>query len=366
VRDLAKIAVIQTLRPIEGKDRIELATVENYPVIVGKNEFQVGDLVVFCEYDTILPVRPEFEFLRKRCWSEGFQGFRIKNMKMSGEYSSGIVFNTSILPESTKVKEGVDVTEILGVQKYDVEELKERATSSTKKRSRFMKMLLRYSFFRKLFLKKRVNKNYPATVQKSDETNIQKLFNKYKANYGDTLFYKTEKLEGQAVSYMLVKGKYRVYSHNVMRDNKGGGTWETLGRELNIEAILKDIRGNWCIQGEICGTGIQGNIYGFTNKKLFVYKVTKVDTGQVLNVDDLIRFCEITKLQMVPFILPSKLPQTLEEILAEADGDSVFKNNGKVVKREGVVWRSTTDQHIGFKAKSRKYAVEFERKNATL
>ena len=164
MRDLAKIAVIQTLRPIEGKDRIELATVENYPVIVGKNEFQVGDLVVFCEYDTILPVRPEFEFLRKRCWSEGFQGFRIKNMKMSGEYSSGIVFNTSILPESTKVKEGVDVTEILGVQKYDVEELKERATSSTKKRSRFMKMLLRYSFFRKLFLKKRVNKNYPATV----------------------------------------------------------------------------------------------------------------------------------------------------------------------------------------------------------
>jgi len=368
MRELAKIAKIQALRPIANKDRIELATVENYPVIVEKGAYVVGDLVIFCEYDTVLPVRPEFEFLRSRCWSKSYQGFRIKNMKLAGEYSSGIVFSLSILPESTRIKEGADVTTILGVQKYDVEELKERTAGTSKKRSRFMKWLLRYSFFRKLLLKKQVSKNYPSTIQKSDETNVQKLFNKYKENYGNTVFYKTEKLEGQAVSYMLIgkKREYRVYSHNVMRDAKGTGNWETLGRELNIEKLLRKLNNNWCIQGEICGTGIQGNIYGFTNKRLFVYKVTDVDTGEALNCADLTKFCSENELSAVPMLGTSVLLDSLEETLVHADGWSTFQKNECVIKREGVVWRSVVDQHIGFKAKSRKYAVEFEKKNATL
>ena len=47
MRELAKISTIQNLEPIKGKDRIELATVENYPVIIQKGIYKEGDLVVY-------------------------------------------------------------------------------------------------------------------------------------------------------------------------------------------------------------------------------------------------------------------------------------------------------------------------------
>jgi RNA ligase (TIGR02306 family) len=98
-RKLAYVAKIKDLQPIKGKDRIELATILGWEVIVQKNEYKIGDLVIYCEYDTILPVRPEFEFLRSRCYSAKWNGFRIRNMRLSGIFSQGIIFPISILGE---------------------------------------------------------------------------------------------------------------------------------------------------------------------------------------------------------------------------------------------------------------------------
>lgn len=95
MHDLSTISVIQEIIPIEGKDRIVLATVENYHSIVQKDEFRPGDKVIYVYYDSILPVRPEFEFLRKRCWSEKYQGFRIRPMKMGSTVSEGLVLSLS-------------------------------------------------------------------------------------------------------------------------------------------------------------------------------------------------------------------------------------------------------------------------------
>ena len=47
MHDLAKIATIQAIEPIPGKDRIVLATVENYKSIVKKDEFKEGDRVIY-------------------------------------------------------------------------------------------------------------------------------------------------------------------------------------------------------------------------------------------------------------------------------------------------------------------------------
>ena len=79
MRTLASIKEIAALHPIEGKDRIELAVIDGWSVIVKKNEFQVGDRCVYCEIDSVLPEKPEFEFLRNK-------NFRIKTMKMGGVF----------------------------------------------------------------------------------------------------------------------------------------------------------------------------------------------------------------------------------------------------------------------------------------
>ena len=60
-RKLASIQLIKDLKPIEGKDRIELATIEGWNVVVQKGSFEIGQKCVYCEIDSILPEKPEFE-----------------------------------------------------------------------------------------------------------------------------------------------------------------------------------------------------------------------------------------------------------------------------------------------------------------
>jgi len=100
-RKLATIRKISKLTPIEGADKIELATVDGWNVIVAKDVgHQVGDLVVYCEVDSFLPIKPEFEFLRKSSYrklADGSEGFRLKTMKMRNVISNGLILPLSIL-----------------------------------------------------------------------------------------------------------------------------------------------------------------------------------------------------------------------------------------------------------------------------
>ena len=65
-RKLASIQVIRDIRTIEGADAIELAIINDWQVVVAKSVgHQIGDHVVYCEIDSFLPIREEFEFLRK-------------------------------------------------------------------------------------------------------------------------------------------------------------------------------------------------------------------------------------------------------------------------------------------------------------
>ena len=64
--------------------------------IYKKDDFKINDLVVFVEPDSILPEKPEFEFLRNK-------KFHIKTIKLRGQISQGICFPLSILPEGEYV-----------------------------------------------------------------------------------------------------------------------------------------------------------------------------------------------------------------------------------------------------------------------
>ena len=68
-RKLATIRKIKDLQPIEGADKIEAATIDGWKVVVAKDVgHKIGDMIVYCEIDSFLPIREEFEFLRKSCY----------------------------------------------------------------------------------------------------------------------------------------------------------------------------------------------------------------------------------------------------------------------------------------------------------
>ena len=89
-RKLATIQTIIKIEPIEGADQIEKATILGWQLVVKKGDFKVGDSCCYFEIDSFLPIRPEFEFLRKACLKkleDGTEGFRIRTIRLRKQIS---------------------------------------------------------------------------------------------------------------------------------------------------------------------------------------------------------------------------------------------------------------------------------------
>ncbi len=70
-----------------------VASVKGWKVVVKKDEYKVGDLAVYYEIDSFLPVRPQFEFLRKSSFKRmgSTEGFRLKTIRLRGQISQGLL-----------------------------------------------------------------------------------------------------------------------------------------------------------------------------------------------------------------------------------------------------------------------------------
>jgi hypothetical protein len=343
LRQLASIQKIIKIDPIPDKDRIELATILGWEVIVGKEEFKVGDLCVYIEADSILPEREEFEFLRKRCWSPKWNGFRIRNMKMAGVYSQGIVFDLNILPEKVKVKEDLDVTEVLDIRKYDPELWAEiQARKQLKNKLWIVRIFLRIKFIRRIFFPKSVRGRFPSFVNKTDETRVQVLphiLEKYKG----LDCYETEKLDGTSTTYAVRKKVFYVCSRNVWKKNPDRSVYWHIAKVDNIEKKLKREKKDICIQGEIIGPDIQGNKYRLPAPQFFVYNVYDIVEQRYYNFIETKEFCDLVGFKIVPILKVNwKLRGTVKDILERSKGKSLI--NPKI-PREGIVIRSMDRMH---------------------
>lgn len=225
MRKLASIQRIRALAPIAGADAIETATVLGWQLVVKKGEFQIGDLCVYCEIDSILPDKPEFEFLRPR-------KMRIKTIRLRGQISQGICFPLSILPEGAVIEEDADVTDLLAVTKWELPIPPSLAGFA--------------------------KGGFPSFLRKTDETRVQILQPLLDALAGEPC-YITEKMDGSSVTYYLRDGEFGVCSRNLeLLEDENNTLWK-LAQELELEQKLRSLNGNFALQGEIIGEGINGN-----------------------------------------------------------------------------------------------------------
>jgi RNA ligase (TIGR02306 family) len=268
MRKLASIQKIRALEPIEGADAIEKAAVLGWQLVVKKGEFKVGDLAVYCEIDSLMPDRPEFEFLRPR-------KMRIKTIRLRGEISQGICFPLSILPKDFKIEEGADCTQVLGITKY---EPPMPACLNGVAKGRF-----------------------PAFLPKTDETRIQVLqdvLDKYKG----TQCYVTEKVDGTSVTYFLNNGEFGVASRNLeLLEDSENSMW-AVARELDVENKLRSLNKNIALQGELIGEGIQSNKLKIRGQTVKIFNAFDVDKYEYYGYDELVKLLEELQLPMVPVI----------------------------------------------------------------
>ena len=299
----------------------------------------------------MLPIQPEFEFLRARCYNKLYDVFRIKSMKMGGVYSEVICFKIKdILPNFANKPDGTDVTNLLGISKYDPEALEESRLVKNKKHGPIMTMLLRIPFFKNILYPKKKNGKWPDFISKTDETRVQSLtyvFEKYKG----LAVYVTEKLDGQSATFFYRRKEFGVCSRNLrlprpaaisgkhaVEKSKYWQTAEKYDIEKKLKKASKDMGIDLYIQGEQCGPGIQGNKYGFTELKLFVFNVYDITHKRYFSGNEILEFCNTYGFDMVPTLGVYEFDwQSVDELVTFAKGYSIY---GDKVLREGVVIRS--------------------------
>lgn len=370
MRKLASIQKIQSLEPIEGKDRIELATVLGWHVIVQKGVFEVDGLCVFCEPDSLMPETPDFEFLRSR-------KFKIKTIRMAGVTSQGICFPLSILPGCVRIAEGEDVTAALGVRNYhDVaEEQRVAKLPPMPKDTPFVRRLMKCWLTRpvgRMLLRRSANlrreaEKFPDFIAKTDETRIQAAPFYLE---GDRSYVCREKLDGSSLTAFLVRKRsripfvkdrfeYGVCSRNrrLMQDSVDAERFLSVAKQARLEQALNMLIGphDWvAIQGEAIGPGFQGNVYGLPKDDFYVFNLI-VPGGKIqCTIGEVL--AKAVGLKWCPMVGVIESPMSVDDVLAYATGKSQINPD---VLREGVVCRNYA-AGISFKAVSPEYLLQHD------
>jgi RNA ligase (TIGR02306 family) len=226
MRKLASIQKIEKVEPHPNADRLELATVLGWQCVVKKGDFKAGDLCVYFEIDSVLPDRPEFEFMRER-------KFRVRTIKLRGQLSQGL----ALKPEEAGIKyperlsPGDDVSVLLGVTKYDPEAARERGYVARTAKNR-----------------KRL-KPFPQYIPKTDEPRLQN-FPGVLEELKTTPFYITEKLDGCSATYFRdMDGSLVIASRNCTLDPLPDKT------SFRYKALSKGLRALAWVTSIVCGLG---------------------------------------------------------------------------------------------------------------
>ncbi|HYV90189.1 MAG TPA: RNA ligase (ATP) [Chitinophagales bacterium] len=328
MRKLASIQRIKSLENIEGADAIEKATVLGWELVVKKNEFAAGDLCVYCEIDSLMPDKPEFEFLKPR-------GMRIRTVRLRGQISQGICFPLSILPDEVKVEEDADVTEALGIIKYEPPIPANLAGVA--------------------------KGPFPSFIPKTDETRVQvlqEMLNKYA---GETCFV-TEKLDGSSATYFFKDGAFNVCSRklNLIEDERNS-LWK-VARELDLENKLRSLNMNIALQGEIIGEGIQGNKYKLKGQAVFFFNAFDIDRYEYFGFEKFISLMKELDLKTVPLISDDyKLENGIHDLVSKATLRSQLRNESWA---EGIVIRPLTEKtdvmgRVSFKAINPEFLLKY-------
>lgn len=377
-RSLARVVLIDQLLPIEGADRIELALIGGWQVVVQKGLYEPAlTKAVYFEVDSLLDTERPY-FADAANWSskllhniDGRTHARVKTMKLRKQLSQGYMIPLTETGFNGQV--GDDMTKVLGVVKY------EKAEEASMNNTGGMGVKTGSSAL-----------GFPKCVPKTDQTRVQNITNLYlKAVADGEEFEESFKLDGSSLTALVHDDVALVASRNVgfrMEDEKRSflstlsrfidhvrnrglraAKWERVIKKDDnaftqmateaglIEAIRRDGR-NLAIQGEMCGPSIQKNFEGLDKNTFFCYDVFLIDEQRYMLPAERIEFCTDQGVKHVPvnFTGPLKAA-TVAEVLVRADGPSGLK--GKF--REGFVYKSTT-RDFSFKAISNAYLLKEE------
>lgn len=334
MKKLAYIQEVLDVQPIPNSDRIEKARVGGWWVVVKKGDFHPGDLGLYMEVDSLLPIRPEFEFLLKgttpkKSIHEGreVEGIRLKTVKFRGQLSQGLLLPLSVFPETANLQEGADCTELLRVLLY------ERPIPT--------------------HLSGKVRGAFPGFLRRTDEEQVQNCLDLLEEYRGHS-FYVTEKVDGSSMSSYNYNSIFSVCSRGLdLFETEENSFWQVARKH---EMVTK-LRSGFAVQAELAGEGVSDNRLLLRGKEMYAFYVYDIQQGLFLPLEPMEEFCAELGIPTVPVIHRDfVLDCGVDAILTMADGLSALNPNRL---REGLVFRlKDSPQRVSFKAVSNAYLLK--------
>ena len=359
MRKLATVEKVGEIEPIANADAIVLANVRGWQVVTKIGGFAPGDLCIYFEVDALLPEADErFAFLMPRgvrTDATGIRGHVLKTARLRGVYSQGLALSVTAFPEAEGLPAGSDVTELLGIVKYEPPVPADLSGATLGAR--------------------------PSWTPLTDAERVQNVG--ALLNLAGLEWIATEKIDGTSVTFTydpadevgIFGASGRNWRHAPPESPESGAKnafWRVAddldlpGRLAGAAAKLGAVR--VAVQGEIFGNGVQANPLKVTGVRFAAFAVI-ADFGKgavFLPRSDWPG--ELTELSVPVLKLP--FPRSVAEALERAETLKSALN--PLALAEGIVWRTadTIDhRHIElpdeagwvegcFKALSRKYLLK--------
>lgn len=378
-------------------------------LILKIGEFKKGELAIYCEIDSMLPIaNPIFSFLEERKESLKQVGehvySRIKTIRLRKELSQGLLIP---VPDAFRAsaKVGDNFTATLGVLKYDrPAPAPEGAINPNRSWLDRLCLWIAGGFAKSNLFE------WPSFLSKSDQPRVQNVHSSYmRVVESAEEFEVTYKLDGASMTAWYTPEhigdaphfgvcsrnnsvslkddiwspveQFRRWLANLIifnrrifkikrfiwpRWKKGNialddmyayAAWKAL-LQARLHKYYLDTGVALALQGELCGPGIQDNFEGLEERQFFVYNVFEmrlIGPFQEVLPDQARSIVKELGLSYVPvFSTRMRLPATPKECLALADGKPAFKDKGY---REGLVFKST-ERSFSFKAISNSYLLK--------
>ena len=380
MRKLVTVRKISEINDIKGADRIKVAVVDGWEVVVKANEFVQGSYCVFFEIDSFIPVEDtRFEFMHSSSLRsyEGKKGVRVKTIKLRGQVSQGLALPVSAFPEIEDAISGLteeevldsSFDELLGVVKYDTFTARRGSTGGPK------------------IIPAHAAGAFPWYIPKTDEERIENLWQKRERLCDGDIskqFYYTLKVDGSSTTVFLADERLGYYdgididengfqavvcSRNLALKYDADATFwkavESSGVIAAIKAIKKATGRTLAIQGETLAPCIQGGREKFEEPTFLAFCAYDIDEHKYLSYNEFIKIMDYWDIPRVP-VLKGGSPftefSTINEMkdfvdtIKENFGDDVFAD-----VPEGIVFHPVSEagnsSRKSFKCISRKYLL---------
>jgi len=336
-------------------DKLSIVTIKGWQCIVGLDQYKVGDLVVYCPPDSVIPEN----LIEKYGLTYLKNGGRIGTVKLRKYLSEGLILS---LPEG-KYKVGDNVAEVLGITKWQPPEpsFNKQANPVSKKKQN--PNFDKYSDIENI-------KNYKGIFKEGDFVVVLEKIHGSNARFGtlpividksQPLKYRLKKMFEKYIlkrTHEWIYGSHNIQLHGDKNNYYGQDLWGKVANKYNLKSLIPN---DYIVYGEVFGKGVQDLTYGLDDIDLIVFDIKY--KGQYLPWDTVKHLCEMWGLKVVPELYIGNWNDELLKL--HTDGKSVICP--KQI-REGCIIKmvdESKDMRIGRKILKSVSIDYLTRKNAT-